>query len=273
MAGNTSQPALGRGELVNQLMSELSSGALKAGDKLPSERQLALRLGVSRPVVREVLRGLEERGFIQVSPGRGAFVRHQQVSDVVRPLDTLYRRAATPRDIVQVRLMLEPAAARFAARLNAAERIIAIETALERFDAAEDLVASAAHDLEFHAAVVRAAGNPVMVTMFASIARLTFEMMMRSLSDPSVSREAVPIHQEILDAIVRQDEERAAAAMAGHLSVAEQLYGGDLYESIDTIARQARERSPMVSAQPIEAIIASALGEAAESARVLRGAE
>jgi GntR family transcriptional regulator, transcriptional repressor for pyruvate dehydrogenase complex len=265
MAGHTTAPR-GRTELAEHLVRELSSGTLQEGDKLPSERELAGRLNVSRPVVREVLRSLEERGLIRVSPGRGAYVRRPQASDVVRPLDTLYRRAATPRDVVHVRLMLEPGAARLAAEDGTAQRREAIKIALAAFDDAQTLVDRAARDVEFHAAVVRAAGNPVLETMFASIARLSFEMMLRSLSDPGVSREAIPLHGEIFDAIVAGDGDRAAAAMAEHLRVAQQLYGADLDVSLDAIARQALERAAAESGDPSEDIIASALGEAPATA-------
>src|ERR671921_226020 len=101
MSGMTSQASVQRAELVNRLASEITSGRLPVGARLPSERQLAERLKVSRPVVREVLRSLEERGLIEVSPGRGAFVRGLRGADVVGPLDTIYRRKATPRDLVE----------------------------------------------------------------------------------------------------------------------------------------------------------------------------
>src|SRR3979409_1011179 len=63
------------------------------GDRLPSERSLVETFKLSRPLVREVLRGLEERGHIEVIPARGSFVRGANVSDASRPLQSLYQRS------------------------------------------------------------------------------------------------------------------------------------------------------------------------------------
>src|SRR5919201_3506489 len=88
--------------LEQELIRELPEGS-----RLPGERQLAERLRVSRPVVREAMRGLVERGLLEVVPGRGTFTRRVRTSDAARPLDSLLRREATPRHLVEARLMLE----------------------------------------------------------------------------------------------------------------------------------------------------------------------
>lgn len=244
MAGSTAPAAAARVELAAQIADELSAGVLKVGDKLPSERELASRLGVSRPVVREVLRSLEERGLIEVSPGRGAFVREASMTDLVGPTDALYRRRnATPRDVVEVRAMIEPSAAALAADRHEPADLLDLERILERFAATEELGDRARWDIAFHAAIARASRNPVLETIFASIAPLTFELMLRSLGDPSVTREGVPYHDEILDAIVAREPDRARAAMSGHLSVAVRLYGNDFDRGLDAMTRPVLERA------------------------------
>ncbi|GLW98967.1 transcriptional regulator [Microtetraspora sp. NBRC 16547] len=229
--------------MAKRLELELLSGKHPAGSKLESERVLSQRFGVSRPMVREVLRGLEQQGVIEVVPGRGSFVRDVRITDAVRPLDALYRqRKPTSRDVINARVMLERETAALAARHATAEDLRAIEEALRRFDEARDLVSRARADVAFHAAVAAASRNPVIEAMFGSITTLTFELMLRSLGDPSVSREGVPYHQEILNAIAARDPDAASAAMTGHLDVALRTYGDDLDQSLDLVAQRKIEQ-------------------------------
>jgi GntR family transcriptional repressor for pyruvate dehydrogenase complex len=245
LTGKTSFPAgrLSRDALASRLEEEFVGGGSPPGTKLPSERQLAGRFGVSRPVVREALRGLVERGLIEIAPGRGAFVRAVSTSDAARPLDGLYRRQnATPRDLVEARLMLERTAAGLAAERAEAHELEAMEGLLERFDRTGDLIERARCDVAFHALIARMSHNPVIETMFSSIAMLTFELVLRSLGDPTVSREGLPYHREIYEAIRDGDGEHAQEAIDGHLTIARRLYGDDLDLHLDLVARRELER-------------------------------
>jgi GntR family transcriptional regulator, transcriptional repressor for pyruvate dehydrogenase complex len=259
---NASPVTLGRDVLASRLEEELIGDGVRPGTKLPSERQLALRFGVSRPLVREALRSLVERGLIEISPGRGAFVRAMRMSDAARPLDALYRRQnATPRDLVEARLMLEREAAGLAAERAEAGELEAMERILERFDRTGDLIERARCDISFHSLMARMSHNPLIETMFSSIAALTFELMLRSLSDPAVSREGLPYHREIADAIRNRNPDRAREAIEGHLLIARRLYGQDLDRGIDLVARRELERIFGRSVS-LEAIVADVgLGE------------
>jgi GntR family transcriptional regulator, transcriptional repressor for pyruvate dehydrogenase complex len=244
LTGNTSYGVgMSRDGLATRLEEDLLGPTVEPGTKLPSERQLALRFGVSRPVVREALRSLVERGLIEIAPGRGAFVRAIRMTDAARPLDALYRRQnATPRDLVEARLMLEREAAGLAAERAEPEELDAMGRILERFDRTGDLIERARCDVAFHALIARMSHNPVIETMFSSIAALTFELMLRSLGDPAVSREGLPYHDEIFQAILDRDSERARAAIEGHLLIARRLYGEDLDQHLDIVARRELER-------------------------------
>lgn len=230
-------------EVAQRLELEVLSGRTAAGTRLPSERELATRFGVSRPLVREVLRSLQERGLIVITPGRGTFVRDFRWEDAVRPLDTIYRRRQpTPRDLVRARMMLERQTAALAADHAGAEDLSAMSDALTRFEASQDVVTRARADIDFHAAVARASHNPVIETMFGSITPLAFELMLRSLGDPTVSREGVPYHREIFNAISAHDADRAQEAMTGHLTIAFRTYGQDLDRSLDLVAQREIEQ-------------------------------
>jgi GntR family transcriptional repressor for pyruvate dehydrogenase complex len=210
---------------------------------LPSERALAERFAVSRPLVREVLRGMQERGLIEVIPGRGAFVTRPSAMAGMRPMDAIYRRrSATPRHLVSARAMLEQHAAALAAASATSDDLAAMDRALTSFDAATGLLERARSDIAFHFLVARASHNPVIETMFASIAGMVFELMLRSLDDPETVALGAPYHHKLYAAIRDRDAEAASRAAFGHLQVAQHTYGQDMEELLDTIARDRLER-------------------------------
>ncbi len=239
---------------------QILGGHVPVGAKLPAERELAARFRVSRPIVREALRGLAERGFIEISPGRGAFARPVRVGDAARPLDTLLRRQnATPRAVVEARLMLEREAAGLAASRATAEEVEGMRRVLARFDEAVGLIDQARWDVTFHALLARMAHNPVIETMFHSIVGLTFELVLRSLGDPAVLREGIPYHALIYEAIRDRAPEEARRAMEEHLRVADRTYGADLDRSLDMMARRELERlmGPSMSLESVLATVAA----------------
>lgn len=256
-----------REALAARLEERILSGELPAGAKLPSERQLAERFGMSRTVVREALRSLIERNLVEVQPGRGAFVRRARTSDAAARLGVLFRRQqATPRDLVEARTMLECTAAALAAERADPAALAAIDAALAQFDRANGVIEQTRGDLAFHLAIARAAGNPVIETMFGAITGVTVELMLRSLADLTVIREAVPYHREIAGAIRAHEPERARAAMASHLAVAAQLYGEDFDRSIESVARRelARLLTPGVTLDDLLAVAAPAAEEGSD---------
>ncbi|MBU3862602.1 FadR family transcriptional regulator [Streptomyces sp. 4503] len=222
-------PYVSQEQVLIQLEQRILSGALKVGDRLPSERTLCAEYKVSRPVIREALRGLQERGYIEIYPGRGSFVRGVVASDLARPLTRLAQRTGvTPRHLVTARTMLECQAAGMAAQYGSDEQIEEIRAALERHQAARTLQQLARTDLAFHEAVARASGNPVIVVMFGAIRPLVYGLMLRSLSDSEVLRAADPWHVTIYERIARRDAEAARSGMSEHLRLALDLYGEDL---------------------------------------------
>ena len=157
------------------------TGELAPEDRLPSERQLSVEFGASRPMVREALRSLVERGLIEVEPGRGAFVRGDTGPRRFQPLDLEYRRrGTTARQLSETRLMLETEAAALATIHADADDLAILESALERLESSATPLDRVRNDLAFHVAVVAAAHNPVIETMFASIHGLTVELMVRA---------------------------------------------------------------------------------------------
>jgi GntR family transcriptional repressor for pyruvate dehydrogenase complex len=236
-----------REALLTFLEERIVGGAWPPGAKLPSERNLCRHFVLSRPVVREVLLRLEERGAIETHPARGSFVRQPAVGDASRTLGTLLRQTgATARQLVVARTMLEcEAAALAAANATPGERE-QMQTVLDLLASTAELEQRARLDVAFHEAIARASGNPVLHVMFGSIRPLVLGLVVRSLGDPRVREAGEPLHAEILAAIAGGDGAAAADAMRRHVRLALELYGDDLDRPLDQVLSERAERTAQV---------------------------
>jgi DNA-binding FadR family transcriptional regulator len=236
---------LTKADIVSDLERRVLGGEFEGDNRLPSSRNLCDEYGVSRPVIREALAGLVERGLIVVSPGRGAFVREASMDQLSEPLIRAANRAgATARQLVAARTMLESTAAELAAGhpRGADEARASIGSALREHQEAETLADRADTDLAFHEAIVAASANPLIGLMFAAIRGHVRTLMLRSHSDRRVRRLGVPWHETIADAIVSGDPAAARSAMREHLELALTLYGDDLDRPLaEIVARRGIE--------------------------------
>jgi GntR family transcriptional repressor for pyruvate dehydrogenase complex len=225
-------------DVAQVIETEIVTRKLSPGMRLPSERQLSERFGVSRPAVREILRNLETKGLILVHPGRGSFVRELEPTRGEGSVDLLLRRGQiTARHLVAARRMLESESASLAAANHTAEDVARLRALLAEFDAATMLEEAATLDVALHGAITIASGNPVIQIMFGSIRNLVHGVALRSLADPAVRAAGAPMHHTIVDAIIRGDAERASAAMTEHVILALDLYGADLDRPLSEVLR------------------------------------
>ena len=228
-----------KADIIADIERRILRRELVAGVKLPSERDMCRSYAVSRPVVREALSGLAERGHIEISPGRGSFVR-AIASDGLA--DTLTRTATrigvTARHLVEARTMLECSAVEMAARSAGDGAIQELFAILERHEGASSLTASAYTDLEFHEAIARASGNPVVALMFGAIRPQVYALMLRSHSDRHIHQLGDPLHRRIAEAIESHTPDVARAAMDEHLAIALRHFGGDLDKSLTDVLEE-----------------------------------
>ncbi len=205
-------------------------GKQAPGSRLPRETDLAQRFGVSRGVVRESLRGLEERGVIRVKHGAGATVQPTREWNVLDPevLSALLRTdssAALLHEFLECRRIIEIECAGLAAARVDEEGLAQITAAYERMTLCAELSdASPTYEkqyhesnVQFHQAIMAAAGNRVLTRLTEPVQRAY--MLARG---PVAHRElrlnrTLPEHRKILDAIAAGDPERARAAMDAHL--------------------------------------------------------
>ncbi|UNK70463.1 FCD domain-containing protein [Microbacterium sp. H1-D42] len=239
---------VGVNDIVAALEQEIIDGRWAVGSKIPSERKLAESVAVSRPVVREALRVLGERGLIVVSPGRGSFVRRLNPAGEGGSADMLVRSSpVSARDLVAARTMLEGEAAALAAERRTEEDLTVMRELLSGFDQVP-AARAADIDLAFHESIAVASHNPVLQMMFGSIRNLTHGIMLRSLTDREVRGVGAPLHDVVLEAIEAQDAAAARSAMVEHLGAATKLYGEDLDRPLAEVLRQRATAIPSLAA-------------------------
>ncbi|MEW9516559.1 FadR/GntR family transcriptional regulator [Streptomyces tubercidicus] len=228
-------------DVAAAMEARLLSGQWAVGTRLPSERLLALEYQVSRPVIREALRALQERGLITIAAGRGSFVRDLRPSSHGGDPTLLARRGeVTARDLVVARVMLEGQTAALAAQNRTEDDLTNMRRILAAFDREKSLAATADLDVAFHESIAVASRNPVIQLMFGSIRPLTHGVVLRSLTDRAVRGVAVPLHDVVLEAIADQDPDAARAAMTEHIETAQHFYGPDLDAALtDVLTRRA----------------------------------
>src|SRR5919112_626300 len=150
------------------------SGGLEPGERLPPERELCERLGVSRTVVREALNLLEARGLISIEHGRGAVVSGGTTDAVRDALEVVLRvRPKVLWELLEMRAILEVGISGLAAERATEEDTDAMRVQLERMAALIDVPEGYVDaDVEFHALLARAARNGVLLTMLEPIVDL-----------------------------------------------------------------------------------------------------
>lgn len=248
-------------EMAESLVQRFLANGQPGVAKLPSERELAREYGVSRAFAREVLAGLSKQGYIRTIPGRGAFIRKAEMTDIARGLRVAYgQHEVTPRILMEARHALETQTAAWAAERATNMNIASLASTLDVFDTATDLVSRARSDIAFHSLLAKASHNPVLEMMFGAISSLTFEIMLRSLGDPETVKLGAPLHRKIFAAVEARDPVGASDAMSQHLHVAESTYGSDLDESLNIVADDTIKRilGPNYS---LEEVVTDALRE------------
>ncbi|MGV3756273.1 MAG: FadR/GntR family transcriptional regulator [Verrucomicrobiota bacterium] len=209
-------------EVCRQLSGQIRDDQLANDGWLLPERELAERLGVSRPVIREATKRLELQGLLEIRHGVGIKVvdkLHKPLNGSVALLipDTANRL----RQLTEARLLIEPGLARMAAeRTNAASlRALRLnQTRLTQADTEEEAIES---DLEFHRLIAVAAGNEICTLLLDSLAELGRESRQTTLCAGG-NAVAVNHHSQILAAIESRHPEKAYAAMKMHLEAAAQ---------------------------------------------------
>lgn len=206
------------GQVIQELGRLIVGGELAPGEVLPREELLAESMQVSRTALREAMKVLSAKGLIQSRQKTGTRVRevihwNQLDADVLA-----WRCASMPTEdfvdkLVEMRVIIEPAAAAAAARRRSAEQLERIETACQAMADAETPDQWSVADLDFHEAVLRATNNELLTSLFSVIETALGTYFLLSANTAAHFNYSLPRHQKVVEAIRRRQPEVAREVM------------------------------------------------------------
>ena len=205
--------------VVNRILDLVRTGNLRAGDRLPSERELIDILDISRPTLREALRALSMLGVIDSRHGGGAFVTDLEARTLLAPLDFfLSLSQSNLADAFQSRRIVELEIVRMAAQKATTEQLQNLDAIIAAHEKImNDPVGFRILDSRFHAMLSAAAGNVVLERIAYGLYNMGLDIRRRATESLALIEQSTGDHIRIAQAIVARDPDRAAREMGIHL--------------------------------------------------------
>lgn len=202
------------------MRGQILSGALRPGDRLPTERELARQMGVSRVTVRDAVRTLETARLVEVRVGAGGgpFVTHPPLEAVTESLGTHLRlRGTTFLELAEVRQALEVRAVRLACERASADDLVRLRALAERPGGGRSAAETAEQSVDFHVALVAATQNGALLAMFLAARSLLQEAFdVLHARQPDMVEVASDVHRRLVGLIETRKVDQAAALMREH---------------------------------------------------------
>ncbi len=206
--------------VAKRIAELVQRGGVQPGEKLPSERDLAEMLQVSRPTIREAMIALEVSGLIEVRTGSGIYVNDRRD----RALDLVQDSGVGRFDIFELRLMIEPEAAALAAQRMSDAQIIALREIVNEMAALAKTAESEAVDQKFHIHIAPGTENAAIIGAIEWLWQLRRQSKLSAGFHRTILNEGVyPViaqHGAVVDAIAARDATAAREAMRNHLESA-----------------------------------------------------
>lgn len=220
--------------VAHRMLEMVSSGALKPGDQLPPERELAETLDVSRPSVREAIRGLSILGVVNVRQGGGAFISPLDAEALLGPIRFFISlEAPNLRELYDARSLIEGDVARRAALNMSETELDALRDILDaQPDTLSDPQAFRVSDLRLHEAIWSGSGNAFLKRIGESLNALGLEFRRRASENPHVLEQSLRDHRRLYEALRARDPAAAAQAAEEHMqnvyrsTIAQNIPGG-----------------------------------------------
>lgn len=206
--------------VVSHIIDSIRSGSVKAGDRLPSEAELARAYQVSRPVVREAMRGLAVLGVVETRQGGRCFVTDLSVARLMAPLQFVISLDETSAESLhQARLLIEVGLAEQAAARADGPTLARLEEMVEAgFELKDDPLGFRVVDHQFHRTIGELGGNPFLSVISQSLYELGMEYRRAATETTGVLERSAAEHKAILEALRDGDSAAAATAMSAHLT-------------------------------------------------------
>jgi GntR family transcriptional regulator, transcriptional repressor for pyruvate dehydrogenase complex len=217
-------------ELVVERIKELlARGELKAGSRLPPERELADMLNISRPSLRTALKALSVMGIIRAKPGAGTYIAESLPEVFTEPMHfmTLINNTSV-EELFEARRIIEAGLAELAAERATTDDIQLLIREMDGMKATiNDPENFLKHDVRFHQVMAHAANNKLMSGVMDTIAQLLFHIRRQTIDNATDLDEAIDWHQKIVDALRKHDPKRAKDMLSGHLRAAQDSWARD----------------------------------------------
>ena len=206
-------------QIASRLIALITERQLKAGDRLPPERELAAMMGVSRSSLREALRALAMLGVAEMRQGDGTYLTNLQPGSLMRSVGLVLAMSDSGlEELFEARKLVEPGLAKLAAeRISDEDAAELAHCAAGTHDVLQDPEAFMWADIELHAKIARAACNAVLERLLESIAGMGIASRRRTGRLAPVREQSAHDHVEIAAAIAAHDGDAAFAAMLRHL--------------------------------------------------------
>lgn len=227
------KPTLSR-EVQTQLIESITSGQYQPGQKLPAERELMEQFEVSRVTIRDALTGLKSMGLVYIKRGvnGGTFVAEPSAMPITESFKNLVQMGRVNfLHLIEARLLLEPPLAMAAAQQHDRQDIERLAKLLQR---ARDLLGTSIkkarlQNVRFHYEIARITANPILLFISESVTQ-AFSGMIIEMTQKKLDRHTVEglieEHQEIFEAIKRQDPRDAFTKTRAHLLKTYEMYSG-----------------------------------------------
>lgn len=209
-------------QIVERITAFILDERMRPGDKLPSERELMVRLGVGRSSLREAIKTLSAIGVVVVQIGDGMYVGSGQAAVLTKPLSWgLLIGDHTVREVIEARRLVEMELSAFAAARATDEELAAISAQIAAMRAGhDDAEAFTQADQAFHLAVATGAHNGVLYHVLETLRHVIRVWMFKTYVSNPIRHDGITEHEAIEAALRARDPEAARAAMAKHLDAA-----------------------------------------------------
>ncbi|SFJ77574.1 DNA-binding transcriptional regulator, FadR family [Bosea sp. OK403] len=231
--------------LVDTLGRMIANGEIGKDGLLPREDDLVEQFGLSRTVVREATKTLQALGLVVTRPRIGSRIQPVARWRLLDPqvMQWVTRSVLTPgfiRDLLDLRAMIEPSAAAFAAERATAEQRQEIAAALDAMSAASTKASHVRADFAFHEAILRASHNALLMQLAPALHAVLEGSFRLSMHDKARIRASISVHREVAEAIIAGDSAAAQQAMNGLLQVARR----DIEQQTEQDSRRKRAGRP-----------------------------
>ena len=218
-------------DIISKFENLIFGGELKAGDKLPPERELARAMSVGRPIIHESLVELNAKGLVKIIPRKGAYVADLKTDGTIAALAGILNHQTSsglpPKvlyDLLQFRKSLEPTGAALAAKYRDEESLSGILKILEKEKSgAETAEECASLDYQFHHAICSASGNIIYSLLINSFRDLYMRILEKFYHEYSGTGEIFKTHAKLYQAIKDKDEEAAKTLMLHTAELGEKI--------------------------------------------------